>query len=115
MADTYRNRVLKVSPKHEVSVIAGFNQLPDEVEGGPGALAHHDSPEGLAVSVNAEVFIADTTLNRICRISKDGRFFRAPGKGKAILRDHRTRPGPQFSGDGGMATWLIWICPPEWP
>ena len=104
VADTYRNRILRLDRDGKLSVVAGLSSVPDEVEGGPAESARHNNPRGVAVSNSGDVFVADTGMNRICRITPDGRFYRVAGKGKPILRMDGGGPAPQLSGDGGPAT-----------
>lgn len=51
-----------------------------------------DYPEGVAVSAQGSVFIADTYNNRVLRVNPDGRVFAVAGNGAA-----------GYSGDGGRA------------
>jgi len=104
IADTYRNRLLRLDQAGKLSVVAGLSNPPDEIEGGPAEFARHNDPWGVAVSNSDDVFVADTGMNRICRITPDRRFYKVAGKGRPILRMEGSGPPPQFSGDGGPAT-----------
>jgi sugar lactone lactonase YvrE len=103
VADTYRNRVLRLDPNGKLAVVAGWSSLPDEIEGGPAKFAQHYNPWGVAVGGAGDVFVADTGMNRICRITLDRRFYKVAGKGQPIARMEGSGPPPQFSGDGGPA------------
>jgi sugar lactone lactonase YvrE len=103
VADTYRNRVLRLDGSGKLSVAAGLGSVPDEIEGGRAELAHHDLPLGLAVSSTGDLLVADTGMNRICRMTPEGRFYTVAGKGRPIIRMEGGGPPPQFTGDGGPA------------
>jgi sugar lactone lactonase YvrE len=109
IADTLRHRVLRKDPPGGLTVVAGFD-LPPETEGGPAELARHLYPRGVTVSPYGEIFIADTGMNRICRITQDGRVFTVAGKGVRSIYQifpppgDGLRPRSEFSGDGGQAT-----------
>src|SRR5579863_7302863 len=62
------------------------------------------SPASLAVGHSGDLFIADTEMNRIVRVSSGGVVSTIAGKGHPILRSEGIGPPPQFSGDGGSAT-----------
>jgi DNA-binding beta-propeller fold protein YncE len=104
VADTFRNRVLRLDPDGKLNVVAGLTRLPDEIDGGPAEFARHFNPWGVAVSSKGDVFVADTGMNRICRITPDGRFYKVAGKGQPIIRMEGSGPPAQFSGDGRPAT-----------
>jgi sugar lactone lactonase YvrE len=104
VADTYRNRILRLSSNGRLSVIAGLDTLPEEKDGGPAENLRMSDLWSVAVGPVGDVFIADPEVNRIVRITKDGRFYRVAGKGVPIFRMEGYGPPPQFSGDGGPAT-----------
>lgn len=58
----------------------------------------------VAVGPSGDIFIADTEMNRIVRVTRSGLFSRVAGKGIPILRLEDSGPHAQFSGDGGPAT-----------
>lgn len=70
VADTGNNRVRKVTPEGVVTTLAG-----DGVAGyvdGPAAQARFDSPVGVAVDKDGNVYVADTYNDRVRVITKDG-------------------------------------------
>jgi len=69
-----------------------------------GESAHLWGPSSVAVYGSGDIFIADTEMNRILRVSQNGLVSTVAGKGKPILRVEGSGPPPQFSGDGGPAT-----------
>jgi sugar lactone lactonase YvrE len=104
VADTFRHRVLRLSPNGTLAVIAGLDTLPEEKDGGPAGTLRLWSPWSVSVGPAGDVFVADSDMNRIVRITEDGRFHRVAGKGAPIIRIEGHGPPPQFSGDGGPAT-----------
>jgi sugar lactone lactonase YvrE len=104
VADTYRDRILRLSPNGTLAVIAGLDTLPEEKDGGPAGNLRLSYSWGVAVGPAGDVFVADSDMNRIVRITEDGRFHRVAGKGVPIVRMEGNWPPPQFSGDGGPAT-----------
>ena len=104
VSDSFRHRVYRLDVNHTLSVFAGLNDLPNEVEGGPAEFVRYSSTDGVAVGPTGDIYIADAQMNRICRITTDGKFYKVAGKGLPILRIEGFGSPPQFSGDGGPAT-----------
>lgn len=69
-----------------------------------GESAHLWGPSSVVVGPSGDIFIADTEMNRVLRVTQSGLLSIVAGKGKAILRIENSGPPPQFSGDGGPAT-----------
>jgi sugar lactone lactonase YvrE len=70
VADTGNNRVRKVTPEGVVTTLAG-----EGVAGfadGPAAQSRFDSPVGLAVDKDGNVYVADTYNDRVRVVTKDG-------------------------------------------
>ena len=86
VADTFRHRVLRMDSGGGLRVIAGLSSLPEEKEGGSAEFVRTSNPWGLAVGPSGDLFIADTGMNRVIRITRDGRFSRIAGKGIPIVR-----------------------------
>jgi sugar lactone lactonase YvrE len=103
VADSGRSLVLRMSPNGTLAVVAGLSALPDEKDGGPAEALRLSNPWSVAVGPTEDVFVADSGMNRIVRITEDGRSHRVAGKGAPILRMEGNGPPPQFSGDGGPA------------
>lgn len=104
VADTFRHRVLRLSPNGTLAVIAGLGALPEEKDGGLAGTLRLSNAWSVAVGLTGDVFVADSDMNRVVRVTEDGRFHRVAGKGVPILRMEGNGPPPQFSGDGGPAT-----------
>lgn len=71
VADTYNDRVRVISRDGSVKTLAGKG-TPGHADGGALDAALFDTPCGLAVAEDGEVYVADTGNNRLRRITKDG-------------------------------------------
>ena len=85
--------VNKVSPNGTVSKIAGTAAEGYFGDGGPATNAALNSPKGVAVDSSGNVYIADTTNQRVRMISTDGTITTIAGNGAV-----------GYTGDGGPAT-----------
>ena len=81
IADSVNNRVRIVSPSGVINTFAGNGQTGDALpaqptslpspiygDGGPPAQAYLHLPSGVAVDTSGNVYIADTSHNRICEV-----------------------------------------------
>ena len=86
-------RVLKIDPAGQLSVLAGTGGKGDTGDGGPAVEARFNGMHALAVGPGGDIFLADTWNNRVRRIDAKSRHVLAfAGTGKR-----------GFSGDGGPA------------
>jgi uncharacterized protein (TIGR03437 family) len=92
-ADNHGNLVWKVTPSGSASIFAGTRTTGFAGDGGPANKAWLNTPYGVAVDHNGNVYIADSENNRIRRVDTQGTIRTVAGTG--------TRG---FSGDGGPAT-----------
>ena len=92
-ADYALHRVRKVSPSGIISTIAGTGKLGFSGDGGPATQAQLYEPKGVAVDRKGNLYIADSSNNRVRKVSRGGKITTYAGTGKA-----------GFSGDGGPAT-----------
>ena len=93
------NRIRKITPDGSVSTFAG------SLEGfsdGPGAQAAFNTPSGLAIDSQGNLFIADTGNNRIRKISPLGVVSTLAGNGTAGYTDGAAAQA-QFDGPIGIA------------
>jgi sugar lactone lactonase YvrE len=93
IADTSNHRIRKVAPNGLIDTIAGGGTSGFRGNGGPGASALFNTPDGIASDRAGNVFIADTLNNQVRKISPDGVITTVAGTG-----------APGFSGDGGPAS-----------
>ncbi|HEX8176409.1 MAG TPA: hypothetical protein VF543_15070 [Pyrinomonadaceae bacterium] len=71
IADTYNDRIRKVTKEGEVTTVAGGAASPGYLDG-PALSASFDTPCGLTVAPTGELYIADTGNNAIRRLTKEG-------------------------------------------
>jgi len=102
IADTYNNRVVKVTPKGQVTAVAGNGAAGYSGDGGRAASARLNEPTGLALDSKGNLFIADSANNVIRRVdAKTGVITTVAGDYAA---DKASDGLGGFSGDGGPAT-----------
>jgi sugar lactone lactonase YvrE len=95
---TYQNpigggcRIVKVTPEHKVSVIAGTGVCGYSGDGGPATRAQLNDPSGIAFDVAGNLYFGDANNHRIRRIDKNGIITTAAGIGV-----------PGYGGDHGPA------------
>ena len=90
IADSGNSRVRKVSAGGIITTVAGGGSVGD---GSPGTFAQFISPRAVAVDSSENTYVADTTGNRVRKISANGTITTVAGNGTA-----------GYSGDGGAAT-----------
>ncbi len=93
IADTFNQRVRKVTPGGVISTAAGNGTDGFSGDGGPATSAMLDSPSGVAVDTAGNLFIADTSNQRSRKVTPGGVISTVAGNGT-----------DGFSGDGGPAT-----------
>lgn len=81
-----------ISGAGTITTIAGTGVQGLSGDGGPATKARLDSPRGVAVDGQGNVYIADSRNHRVRKVSRDGTITTFAG----------TSPG--YSGDGGLAT-----------
>jgi hypothetical protein len=69
IADFLNSRVRKVSRDGTITTIAGTGREGDFGDGGPATSAQLSRPEGVAVDVRGNVYVADTHNNRVRKVS----------------------------------------------
>lgn len=98
VADTWNQRVRKVSPAGIITTVAGSGPVGPGAgrfsgDGGPATQAALNWPQGVAVDSAGNLFVAEWRNHRVRRVSPDGKIATVAGTGKQ-----------GFSGDGGPAT-----------
>lgn len=94
------HRVRRISPAGVIETKAGKGFASFSGDGGPAASAQIFNPQGVAVNVNGELFIADQANERIRKVTADGRIHTIAGAGIRF-----------FGGDGGAAVWAYLAAP----
>ena len=93
VADTFNNRVRRIAVNGTISTFAGNGTTIFGGDGGPATQASLYLPHDLTVDDAGDVFIADSSHNRVREVTPDGIIHTVVGSG---VRG--------FSGDGGLAT-----------
>src|ERR1035438_9102207 len=97
IADTFNNRIRKVSANGIITTVAGTGARGFGGDGGPATAAQLNYPQGVAVDAAGSLFIADTGNMVVRKVSASG--ILATFAGTAAAADAQG-----FSGDGGAAT-----------
>jgi hypothetical protein len=77
-ADSFNNRVRRVSPAGTITTVAGNGTAGAGGDGGPGTAAELNGPEGVAVTADGGLLIADTFNHRVRFVDAD---LRGPASG----------------------------------
>ena len=102
IADTYNNRVLKVTPAGQVTAVAGDGTAGYSGDGRLATFAELNEPTGVAVDAKGNLYIADSANNVIRRVDAvTGIITTVAGDYAADQADGGLGG---FSGDGGPAT-----------
>src|SRR5579864_7815874 len=72
IADTFNNRIRKVTADEFISTVAGNGGSDSSGDGGPAIKAALSFPLGVAVDGAGNLFIADSFSNRIRKVTADG-------------------------------------------
>lgn len=93
VADTRNHRILAVEDSGRSSIFAGTGEPGFSGDGGPASIAELYNPQGVAVDLSGNVYIADTLNDRIRLVETDGIIKTLAGTGER-----------GFGGDGELAT-----------
>ena len=93
VADTFNNRVRRIDAAGVITTVAGTGEPGHSGDGGPATAARLNAPQGLALDADGNLYVADTSNNRVRRIDAAGVITTVAGTGE-----------PGHSGDGGPAT-----------
>ncbi len=91
--DTLNQRIRLISTDGSIRTVVGTGVRGFAGDGGPATGAEIDSPRGIASAPDGSLLIADTSNQRIRRVSPDGTITTVAGSGAR-----------GFAGDGGPAT-----------
>ncbi len=108
ISDTLNNRVRRVSPDGIITTVAGSGAWGHGGDGGLATLAQFRYPNGLALSPDGSLYIADYYSGRIRRVSSDGIITTVAGGGYGSDDGPATQAllngpsGVAFSPDGNL-------------
>jgi DNA-binding beta-propeller fold protein YncE len=94
------NRIRKIDARGAVATLAGGAE---GYADGVGAAASFNTPSGLALDRAGNLFVADTSNNRIRRVAPDGAVTTVAGDGVASFREGRSSEA-EFNAPVGVAT-----------
>jgi uncharacterized protein (TIGR03437 family) len=106
IADAADNRVRKVNPAGVITTVAGassFGSPGFSGDGGPATAAKLQSPEGVALDAQGNLYIVDTGNGRVRKVDTNGVITTVAGNGV----------GPSQTGDGGPATSALFSTPTD--
>ena len=98
VADTYNNRIRKITKEGVVSTIAGSVK---GYEDGAGTAAKFNNPNAIAVDAAGNLYVADTYNNRIRKITPAGAVTTVAGDGSTDFADG-TGAAAKFNRPGGI-------------
>jgi sugar lactone lactonase YvrE/murein DD-endopeptidase MepM/ murein hydrolase activator NlpD len=93
------NRIRKLTPGGATSTLAGGKE---GFADGPGAQARFNTPSGIAIDAQGNLYVADTGNNAIRKVAPDGAVSTLAGSGVAGTADGKGREA-QFNGPVGVA------------
>ncbi|HET7380671.1 MAG TPA: hypothetical protein VFJ24_11565 [Gaiellales bacterium] len=93
VADTGNNRVRMISADGTIATVAGTGEAGYAGDGGVASQAVLNSPQGLAVDAEGNLYVTDSVNDRVRRIDLEGVITTIAGNGEQ-----------GYSGDGGAAT-----------
>jgi len=93
ISDSANNRVRRVTPDGTINTFAGNGSAGYSGDGGPALSASLNAPCGIALDSSGNLYIADSSNDRIRKVAPNGTITTVAGNGTA-----------GFSGDGGLAT-----------
>ena len=93
------NRIKKITEKGEVQTIAGSTE---GFADGNALEAQFNTPSGIVIDKDANLIIADTSNNRIRKLSPEGRVSTIAGSGISGFKDGAAS-GAEFDGPVGVA------------
>jgi DNA-binding beta-propeller fold protein YncE len=102
VADTYNNRILKVTPSGQVTAVAGDGTAGYSGDGRLATFAELNQPAGVAVDAKGNLYIADSANNVIRRVDATTGVITTVAGDYAADQANGGLGG--FSGDGGPAT-----------
>jgi sugar lactone lactonase YvrE len=101
VADTANNRIRKVTSQGDVSTYAGSGDF--KTVDGPADLASFGAPQGLVLDSSGNLYVADTGLDKIRKISPNGDVSTIAGDGQEGFADCNFGSCARFYQPQGIA------------
>ena len=108
IADSYNHRVRMIAPNGTITTVAGTGEAGPEGfggysgDGGPATLARLGIPNGLALDVQGDLYIADETNNRVREVSRDGVIHTVLGPSMGVPNQYLDPAGIVFDKAGNL-------------
>ena len=99
IADSGNNRVRRVDAGGVITTFAGTSEQGEAGDGGMATSAQLDGPVSIEIGPQGDVYISDTSNNRIRRVDSEGTITTFAGTGEPWPWEN-----PDSIGDGGPAT-----------
>lgn len=80
VADSFNNKIKKISPSGQVITLAGSGERGDA--DGPGSSAAFNTPSAVAVDLEGNIYVADRNNDKIKKITPDGNVSTFAGSGE---------------------------------
>jgi len=104
IADTWNNRIRKVTPDGRITTVAGTGVAGYSGDGGPATAAQLSFPSGIALDAPGNLYVADTSNRRVRKIS-NGVITTIAGDGTSgDSGDNGPATAAKLSGPGGITT-----------
>ncbi|MCX7172650.1 MAG: NHL repeat-containing protein [Proteobacteria bacterium] len=104
IADTFNNRVRKVTASGVITTIAGTGAAGYSGDGGPATSAKLNLPSGVAADSNGNLYIADLRNNRLRKLATNGIITTVAGDGTAGYAGDNGPPGSaQLNAPSGVS------------
>ncbi|MBI5516947.1 MAG: hypothetical protein HY909_24405 [Deltaproteobacteria bacterium] len=98
------HRVRRVAPDGTIATVAGDGTMGFAGDGGPATAARLNSPQGLEVTADGALLIADTGNHRVRRVSREGTISTVAGTGAmGVGGDLGAATSAQLNGPRGLA------------
>ncbi|HEY1830896.1 MAG TPA: hypothetical protein VGG38_11680 [Acidimicrobiales bacterium] len=110
IADDSLNEILQRLPSGKFVVVAGDGRVGFSGDGGPATQAELDNPQGMAVSKNGTIYVADAGNNRVRAILPDGISTTVAGNGQAPQSPDDPASG-QVATDSAIGSSAVTIGP----
>ena len=107
IADTFNNRIRKVSANGTISTFAGSGMAAFSGDSGPATAAGLNQPWSVAVDGSGNMFIADYMNSRIRKVSLSGTISTVAGNGQRYFSGTASGDLGPYLGDGGPAIHAI--------